>query len=81
MRFRLSTTKAAWSFLSLPVVMSAAILAGCDSAPDTNSPEAQKQRDERNAVIAKGEEQINKNSKVPLKSIKSGLKGGQPSAK
>ena len=81
MRFRLSTPKAAWSFLSLSAVMSAALLAGCDSAPDATSPEAQKQREERNAAISKGEETINKNSKVPLKSIKSGLKGGQPQAK
>jgi hypothetical protein len=68
--FRLAKT--AWSFLSLVGVLSAAILAGCDSAPpDPSSPEAQKAREQLSATVAKQEEQANKNSKgVVLKSIK-----------
>jgi hypothetical protein len=62
--------KAKWSFVSLVGVLSAAFLAGCDSPPDPNSPEAQKNRQELSSIVAKQEEQVNKNSKVPLRSIK-----------
>jgi hypothetical protein len=63
--------KATWSFVSLVGVLSAAFLAGCDSPPDPNSPEAQKGREQLSAIVAKQEDEANKNSKgVPLKSIK-----------
>jgi hypothetical protein len=78
MRFRPSVPKAAWSFL----YVSAAILAGCETPPDPTSAEAQKGREERNAIIAKQEELANKNSKgVVLKSIKGNMKVAPQPAK
>jgi hypothetical protein len=71
MRLRFRNSKAAWSFVSLTVVLSAALLAGCDSSSDPNSPAAQKNREELGSIVSKQEEYANKNSKgVVLKSIK-----------
>jgi hypothetical protein len=81
MRLRFSVAKAAWSFVSLSVILSAAFLAGCDSPSDPTSPIAQQNREELNSVVEQQEAQANKNSKgVVLKSIKGGMKI-QPGAK
>jgi hypothetical protein len=84
MRFHLRTPKAAWSFLSFPAVLLAAGVTGCDSAPSANDPVIKQSAQAQQEVIKKGDEEANAQLKknmgkgAPmLKSIKSGLKGGQ----
>jgi hypothetical protein len=87
MRFHLSMPKAAWSFLSFPAVVLAAGVTGCDSAPSANDPVVKQQAQAQQEAIQKGDEEANAQIKKSmgkgapmLKSIKSGLKGGQAPA-
>jgi hypothetical protein len=76
MRLRWNMPKAAWSCLSLSTIFLAAALTGCNSAPDPNSADAQKYREERNAAIQKEEQAASKGKgkkAVPVKSIKGNL--------
>ena len=82
MRFRPRLTKTSWSFLWLPALLAFAI-AGCDSAPSADSPEAKKQIAQQREQIKKGEEDANALNKkatggrgAVVKSIKGGLKTG-----
>jgi hypothetical protein len=84
MRFHLRTPKAAWSFLSFPAVLLAAGVTGCDSAPSANDPVIKQQAQATQEVIKKTDEEANAQLKKSmgkgapmLKSIKSGLRGGQ----
>ena len=84
MRSHLNMPKAAWSFLSFPAVLLAASVTGCDSAPSANDPVVKQQAQAQQETIKKGDEEANAQLKknmgkgAPvLKSIKSGLKGGQ----
>jgi hypothetical protein len=84
MRFQLTTAKAAGPFLFLFAGVLFAALIGCDSAPSANDPIVKQQAQAQQESIKKGEEEANeqlkksmgKNAPV-LKSIKSGLRGGQ----
>ncbi len=83
MRFRLGTpTPASHSLLALALIL-AATSAGCDTGPDTKSPEVQKQVQQQNAAVQKQDENASKalggkKGGIQVKSIKGRVTGGQP---
>jgi hypothetical protein len=79
MRFHVKVPKAAWSFVSVGLVLFAGGLAGCDTAPNVNTPEVIKQKEERAAAIQQEDAKANaiaKNKGVTVKNIKGGIKAG-----
>jgi hypothetical protein len=72
----------AFKFLAFGLVMSAAMIAGCDSSADPNTPEAKKQIQASRENMQKEEDKINADLKKnrggkgapTLRNIKAGLK-------
>lgn len=87
MRHHLRISKSAWASATYPIVMLSAMIAGCESTGDPNSPEAKAQAQATRDSIAKVDEKNTadlkkKNPKAPaLRNIKGGLKAGGEEAK
>jgi hypothetical protein len=82
MRSHLNMPKWAWSALTMPVVLSAAIITGC--GPNADDPEVKRQIQERREAISQDEAQENAQAKkirgkraAVVKSIKGNLGAGQ----
>ena len=78
-----SVSKLAFGLMPLGLMFSVALIAGCDSAPDSSTPEAQKAIADTKANIQKTDEEANaelkkkggKNTAV-IKSMKGRMGGG-----
>ncbi len=87
MRHQLRISKLVLTSLTVPIVMLAAMIAGCDSSADPNSPEAKAQAQATRDGQAKVDEKITadlkkKNPKAPaLRNVKGGLKAAGEEAK
>jgi hypothetical protein len=80
-------SKPAFLLMSLGLVLSVALISGCESGQDPNSPEVKAQAEARRAEIQKADEaataQIKKNAKgnknsPTLRTIKGGLNNSKP---
>ncbi len=83
MRFHPGPTTTSWSFLWFPALLLAFAVTGCDSAPNTDTPEVKKQIAERQEQLKKTDEEANALNKkatrgkgAVMKNIKAGLKTG-----
>jgi hypothetical protein len=87
MRHQLRISKLVLTSLTVPIVMLSAMIAGCDSGADPNSPEALAQAQATRDGVAKVDEKNTadlkkKNPKAPVvRNIKGGLKAGVEEAK